>query len=580
MVIGGSLTQIQNGAELSPKSSTPEYQSREKYVRRFDWREIVPTDSSPEMMKLGRWFEKYFPLEDQSSDQDAYEPQYIPTPKPKAEESPALKESRRLIKTINLAREIKYLATKIGEGSSSTEIYYMVAQARELKRLMEYKRKDPRDTEVIEGREINAGQFYEWADDIEIDASREFIILKDKDGVGIRGNLTEMSEWGPTGVLKFPGLDRYPVFKEEEEIGEQSDSMYLGIVMHYLPKIIYEYLERRLNAERLVDARPDKLLSLKDLRLNGVFLPESDFLQNKHASEYGWQASLPSPLDSITTKAAESFYKDFDLTQEELSLRVGLINACMYALSATIVEEINQTTEDDEERYNRMMEVRDIIARNIGYILAALENILYFFENEITLQEVKHMKVEFESKTTLYMRLVSPYKYTAMAEMDSILRRFGARFSTRVGFSMRADMIVRGDVTTIYDFKSTILYDGSFESKIKAIGYVLAEILKDIWGGSYSRDADSFVVSKIYFNAEILRTIKAKLKYYEFYFWGMNGDKVRVEISPDDIDQFLKLTKLYTQCKIVSKTEAPRGKKGPHSEPVIPNESYEATVEQ
>jgi hypothetical protein len=586
MIRGDLVTQSQTVADLSPENSLDLVRNPLPY-KEIVWLNILDEFESEELHKLKKWYLKYFPEIDESK-----EPKLIVPPKQKSKprdiledeetevpkESPGMQESRKLIEIINHARRIRCMAARAGKDGGVGDIYFVRNHVRELQNLMYGVRRDPRDREITYSRTTSAGLIYDWACDIEEEFSRQFIILKNKDGVGIRGNLTEISDWGLAGVLGVDGLDRYPMFMDTVGNGEQSDSMYLGILMHYLPKVIYEYLESSLNQQKLVDPRPNKLNTFEDLRLNDVFLTETALLEKKHTGEYGWQPTMPAPLDGVTKEDVEYFYRNDDLSAEELSMRIGLINFCVYALSATIVGEIDSNVTDDAEKYRKMMEIRNIISRNFGYILAAIENILYFFENEIGFENVKKLDADFESKTTLYMRFVSPYKYSVMNEIDSTLKRFGLRFSTRVGFRMRTDMIVRGEKTVIYDFKSTIHYDGSFESKTKAIGYVLAEILKKIWGGTFSSDADSFVISKITFNQNTIRDILAELGNYEFYFWGMNGDKVRVEISPEDIIQFLKLTKLYTQCKISSKTKSSEEEKDNLMELWLPDESHNASV--
>jgi hypothetical protein len=593
MIRGDLVTQSQIVADLSPENNSPHAQSLERY-KKIIWLSIDKLDSSKEMERMKRWYKKYFPnIPDNAS------PKFIQLPKPRKKpkktennfqeeteepevpvESVAMKESKRLVEIINMARKIKHLAANAGKDGGVGDIYFVRNLVWELKGLMSTARQDQRDKEILDTRNMDARLIYEWASDIERKYSAKFIILKDRDGAGVRGNLTEIAEWGQAGVLNINGLDRHPIFMDvlaEQAGSRQSDAMYLGILMHYLPKVIYDYLERYLNTQKRVDPRPTKLNTFDDLRLNDVFLPEAALIQKRHMGEYGWQPDMPTPLDAITKNDARGFYREYTMTPEELSLRVGLINSCMYALSATIVAQIDENVGDDAQKYKNMMEIRNIISRNFSYILAAIENILYFFEHEIGFSNVRDLDADFESKTRLYMRFVSPYKYEVMEELDETLKRFGLRFSTRVGFSLRTDMVVRGEKTTIYDFKSTIHYDGSFEDKIKAIAYVLAEILKKIWGGSFSTDADAFVISKITFNQDTVTEILSELKNYEFYFWGMNGDKVLVEISPEDIMQFLKLTKLYTQCKISSKTESTKEEREA-LELWLPDESHNKVI--
>jgi hypothetical protein len=567
MMVDSLATLSPNVADLSLEYIAP-ITRRRNPLKETVWLSIEQSDEPKELISLERWFQKNFP-----NLRDTDEPVLIKPPRGKD------MEAKLLVEIINRARVIKHKAACYIIENAFGVTYPILSEVRELKQLMKDIRKDPREKEVPDFH-ADLPRILKWVKDLEYDYSRKFIQLKAKDGVGIRGNLTEIAEWGTAGVMDVEGLDQYPMFIEAVRDGKQSDAMYLGILMHYLPKVVFDYIQRNVDQPQLVDTRVKKLLSWKDLKLNEVFLPEAALMDPAKYGSTGWQGYLPAPLDAVTRKDAERFYKDFELNPEETSLRVGLIFACLQALSATINAEIEKNIEDPELKYRSMMDIRNIISRNFSYVLAAIENIIYFFEKEIGFKNAMESDIEFETRSTLYMRFVSPYKYSIMSELDQVLQRFDLRFATRVGISMRADMIIHGEKTTIIDFKSTIHYDGTFQDKIKPIGYVLAAILKKIWGGTFSKDADSFIISKINFNQDTIAQILAELKNYEFYYWGMNGDKVIVEITDDDMMQFLKLTKLYTQCKISSKTPTPKDERELLIALWLPDESHNKEVSE
>ncbi len=541
--VGLALTSPSN-LDPTPKSNTPNSKKALSYHAETVWMNIGESEESKELGSLRRWFEKNFPVADNS-----YPPELIKEPKGKDI------DAKIQVMLINKARIVKYKAQQVIDQGALGRLYPIMEDVRELRSIMVQMRRDPSEREIRNFLNTSAQTILEWASDIELEFSRRFIVNKRKDGVGIRGNLTEIAEWGAAGTLDIEGLDRFPEFIDSVGNGEQSDSMYLGILMHYLPVIIFQYLEKNLDRPVLVDKRERKLLDWNDLKLNEVFLTEYELLQVHTADETGWQGYLPAPLDAVTRGDAISFYKEFELSDEERSLRVGLINMCMHSLSATIHAEINEGELDDETKYKTLIGIRNIISRNFAYILAAIESIIYFFETEIGFENIKTLDAKFEDKCRLYMKFVSPYKYEIMQEMDEILQRFHLRFSTRVGISMRTDMIVnKGGRKIVIDFKSTVHYDGSFASKVKAIGYVLAEILKEIWGGTYSTEADAFIISGITFDAVTVAKIMSALKNIDFYFWGLKDGKVLVDISEQDMLNFLKLTKLHTQCKVSTKT--------------------------
>lgn len=543
--VGLALTSPSN-LDLPQKSNAPNPRKTLTYHAETVWMNIGEDDESKELGSLRRWFEKNFP-----DDSSSLPPTLIKEPKGKDI------DAKIQVMIINKARIVKYKAQCVINDGPLGRLYPIMADVRELRSLMVQLRRDLSDREIRDFLNTSAQTILDWSSEIELEYSRRFIVNKRKDGVGIRGNLTEIAEWGTAGILDFEGLDRYPQFIDSVGNGEQSDSMYLGILMHYLPSIIFQYLEKNLDRPVLVDKRERKLLVWEDLKLNEVFLTEVQLLKPNTTDETGWQGYLPAPLDAVTRRDAINFYREFELSDEERSLRIGLINMCMHSLSATINAEINAGELDDEVKYKALIDIRNIISRNFAYILAAIESIIYFFETEIGFENIKTLDARFEDKCRLNMKFVSPYKYEVMHEMDRILQRFNLRFSTRVGVSMRTDMIVNKDGRKIViDFKSTVHYDGSFESKIKAIGYVLAEILKKIWGGTYSPDAEAFIISGITFDTATVTKIMKELKNIEFYFWGLKDAKVVVDISEEDMMNFLKLTKLHTQCMAATKTKS------------------------